>query len=131
MDANGLMHHDGNTEESYHYLMETGSITFENFDANTYKSTKTIQLPDKFKGKNISFVPFPSAMIPIADSIADNYWSALSKLAYTYEIDDENATVTLTVECRYTLLGIERGGVVYPNYYGTPISVDITYIAIA
>ena len=111
--------------------METGSITFENFDVNTYKSTKTIQLPDKFKGKNISFVPFPSAMIPIADSMADNYWSALSKLAYTYKIDEENATVTLTVECRYTLLGIERGGTVYPNYYGTPVSVDIAYIAIA
>ena len=131
MDANGLMHHDGNTEESYHYLMETGTVTFENFDVNTYKSTKTIQLPDNFKGKSISFVPFPSAMIPIADSMADHYWSALSKLAYTHEIDEENATVTLTVECRYTLLGIRDGGDVYPNYYGTPISVDITYIAIA
>ena len=111
--------------------METGTVTFENFHVNTYTSTKTIQLPDNFSGKSISFVPFPSAMLPIADSMADNYWSSLSKLAYTYEIDEKNAAITLTVECRYTLLGIKRGDDVYPNYYGTPVSVDITYIAIA
>ena len=131
MDENGLMHHDGNTEESYHYLMDNGSVNLKNFNVNTYKSTTTIQLPSSFKGKEISFVPFPSSLIPRGDTITDRYWGALSKLAYEVDIDKANATVTLTVECRYFHTSHSSGGVTYPDEYATPLAVGISYIAIA
>ena len=131
MDANGLMHHDGNTEESYHYLMDNGSVNLTNFNVNTYKSTATIQLPSSFKGKEISFVPFPSSLTPRGDTITDQYWGSLSKLAYEVDIDKANATVTLTVECRYFHASHSSGGVTYPDEYATPLAVGISYIAIA
>jgi hypothetical protein len=131
MDADGLMNVSGTTKEAYHYMTATGIVTMTDFNKNTYRATQEIQLPTKFKGKKISFVPYMRSLVLAGESLGDQYWGALSKLTFSTVIDEANAKVTLTVDCRALYLEHETDGILYPTEYGTPNSLGVQYIAIA
>jgi len=132
MSADGLLNVNGSTKEEYLFMTYTGTVTITDFDNNSFEGIKTITLPTKFKGKKIVFVPSTQGIVLKGDRLSDPYYGALSKLAMRHTVNTANNTVELTVECRAFYIQHETAdGIVYPNEYGTPTSVTVSYIVIA
>ena len=137
MSPDGLAHYSSTGKEYYYYMQHTGSVTITSFanDGFTKYGTATIQLPAKFKGKDIAFTPYLQGLEAKNPSTGERQfiYDCMTKLGMkATNIDKANATITLRVDIGMCCLGRTTvSGAVVPQEMVSPYSVTIGYIAIA
>ena len=118
-------------------MQHTGSVTITSFanDGFTKYGTATIQLPGKFKGKDIAFTPYLQGLEAKNPSAGERrfIYDCMTKLGMkATNIDKANAIITLRVDIGMCCLGgTTVSGALVPQEMVSPNSVTIGYIAIA
>jgi len=129
LNSAGLTHYDGGVGTSYHYLTYAGEVEFTSMSSTG--KTLTVQLPDAFKGKNVSIsLSVKSITPPNPSALTD----CLSILETSYAVTKATAKVDIYARCNFITITLNTSvspWVIQSMTRTYPKSLVVSYTATA
>lgn len=142
MSPGGLVHYENTQKEYYCYMTHVGSVTFDSFTwdeeggfLNGSYATAEVQLPERFKGRNIVVTPYLQGMKTRNPKEGEYMfiYDCMTKLGTSItDLDTANAKFTLRVDIGVMCPGGKTvSGAIVATYATQPENVIVGYTAIA